>query len=253
MQPKENHPMTPSMTRLLPAITAALCLAASSITAVQAAPISIPLVNGDFNTIYNPTTGATALRFHTYGATTGVGPGVSVVWNNNYAEFSDGSTSSTVNIPGWIGTGDTIAVMTDIGDQSFRALANGNLYGSNGGTLFQTLSGVTAQADKIYTLSADLDGAADGVTVTYQLWFGTTPITATTPATWTPKGNREPFAVQFATGSTPPIGDLKVAIVLGGTGTQSFVDNVALTVVPEPTVLGLLALSALGLAARRRR
>lgn len=249
--------MTPSMTRLLPAITAALCLAASSITAVQAAPIPIPLVNGDFNTIYKPSTTTTAQRFNEYGGTAGIGSNVSV-WSNEtpYAIFSDTTTSSTVTIPGW--TCPEGGVMTDTWPSpdlmTYRAYCNGPDWGVyNGATLSQTLSGVTAQANSMYTLSALLLGNGGGVPVTYQLWFGTTQVTATTPATWSPSVTPEQFSVQFATGSTAPTGDLKVAIVFEKFGTQTFVDNVTLTVVPEPAALGLLGLSALGLTARRRR
>jgi hypothetical protein len=50
MQPQEKHPMT----RPLSPIAAALCLAVAAITAAQAGPITIPLVNADFNTVYKP-------------------------------------------------------------------------------------------------------------------------------------------------------------------------------------------------------
>lgn len=255
MQPQEKHPMT----RTLSSITVALRLVVASITAAQAGPITLPLVNADFNTVYKPgSTTVTATSFSGgWGYTSSVGSGVLITSNNLYANFTDGTTGTTVDIPGWVSTGSLTGIQQDATSQ-FHAYSNGKDYNGNGGSLTQTLSGITAQPNDIFTLSADLSGPISGCPTTYQLYFAGTEIIAMNPLTWTP-AMPTLFTQQYQfTGTVPTTGDLTVVVLFAAMrdewsgATQTQIDNVVLAV-PEPAALSLLGLGALGFLGRGRR
>ncbi|MFA5205761.1 MAG: PEP-CTERM sorting domain-containing protein [Lentisphaeria bacterium] len=258
MHPQEKHPMT----RTLSTITVALCLAAAGITAAQAGPITLPLVNADFNTVYKPgSTTVTATQLSGfYGYTNQMTSGASVTSSPATAQYSDGTSGTAVDIPGWVSTGIATGIQQEGAAAQFHAYSNGPDYspGSTGGSLTQTLSGITAQPNDIFTLSADLSGPATGCPTTYRFYFAGTEIIAMNPVTWTP-AMPTLFTQQYQfTGTVPTTGDLMVVVNFSavrdqwyGT-TQTQIDNVVLSV-PEPAALSLLGLGALGCFGRGRR
>lgn len=132
---------------------------------------------------------------------------------------------------------------------------------TNGGTISQTLTGISLLANSTYTLSVDVGRRFDVVAANYSisLYDGSTPFCTTggSNASIT-AGSFTGATLTCATGASVPAGFLE--IVLTGDGRQIDFDNVRLDVVsnvvstPEPSVLVLMltALGAFGLFARSR-
>ncbi len=140
---------------------AAVAILALAIGQVQAAAVTVP--NGNFQ-MYKPGTGYTVLAtfpdggpFDNYAQ--GVGDNRNVA-GNRIALYGDGTTGSTVDIPGWVG----IVGTTDIGRDGVDGTTAFSAFGTwSGGTgtsagSADSLGNIAASSD--YTVSAMVNGPA---------------------------------------------------------------------------------------------
>jgi len=129
---------------------------------------------------------------------------------------------------------------------------------TNGGSISQTLTGISLLPNSIYTLSVDVGRRTDVVAANYSIWLDA----GSTFSCTTSGSNAPAFAGAFidailicTTGTVVPSDSLE--IVLTGSGRQIDFDNVQLNVVsaPEPSalVLMLAGLGAVGLLFARSR
>lgn len=199
------------------------------------------LVNGNFET------GLTGS--HNYGVGSEIG-------NLNYGPPSYGSNLPT----GWTrGPSETrIWSITDIGspttfasgDYAIRldAASAGNPNGVQE-TLRQ--SGLNLTAGTIYTFSIDLWGQSNGATLLAQLVGASTITIGGSIFTDNVAGIRN--ISQTFTVPTDGIYELQLSSGDVNTSNHTFIDNVSIDPVPEPSALALVGLGSLGLLARRRR
>jgi hypothetical protein len=96
--------------------------------AVAPVGVSIPVPNGDFETIYKPGS-ATVSADLGDGWTQGLGPDTPM--DNGTATYSDGTTGAAVDIPGWIGA--DVQAWIDGGGTYDRDTTTGNRQGSVAG------------------------------------------------------------------------------------------------------------------------
>ena len=246
-----------------------LAIFALAMAQTQAASITVP--NGSFETLYKP--GSTMVTATIIGGWTGgVGPGALVAGGT--AVFSDASTSTTVDVPGWVTAAgwlpsyDTAANRSgSVGAENPAAhgtnyyLTNGSSWGNNNGGAIESAAslGLVASGES-YTLSMfvrDNDGGdrvsgrtldllANGVLLTPSSFTGTSGAAET----WNEFTNT--YDAASLAGVVGQNLTIRVGWAMGATGAQSELDNVTLSSVPEPTALSLLALSALGLVRRKR-
>jgi hypothetical protein len=114
---------------------------------------------------------------------------------------------------------------------------------TNGGTISQTLTGISVLANTTYTLSVFVGNRLDGFTNTYSIALdaGSTVLCSFSGSSSTiAAGTFADQTCSFPSGSVIPSGDL--SIVLTGGGPQSDFDNVSLTTssVPEPSSVLLI-------------
>jgi len=113
---------------------------------------------------------------------------------------------------------------------------------SNGGTISQTLTGISLQPNSTYTLIVAVGHRLEGYQTDYniQLEAGSTVLATVTGSNWPiTQGSFMDVVLKYSTGSTVTPGDL--GIVLGSSGPQGNFDNVRLTEhVPEPSSLSLM-------------
>jgi hypothetical protein len=122
-------------------------------------------------------------------------------------------------------------------------LPDGNIVAySNGGTISQTLTGISVLANTSYTLSVFVGNRFDGYTNTYSIALdaGSTVLCSFSGSSSTiAAGTFAEQTCSFPSGSVVPSGDL--SIVLTGDGPQADFDNVSLTSsVPEPSSVLLI-------------
>jgi hypothetical protein len=216
----------------------AFCALAFCLLASGAWGDSIAIQNASFeitNTLDQPCTGSTACFNN------GPVPGWSTL-ANGFGSFAPTSTFFSLPLP----DGNVVAF-------------------TNGGTLSQTLTGISLLPNSVYTLSVDVGRRFDGGVANYSLTlmdgsnvFCTSGSTSNGSITG---GTFEDKTITCATGATAPGGFLD--IVLTGDGTQLDFDNVRLDVAastvstPEPSALALtsvgLLVSGLFFVLSRRR
>jgi hypothetical protein len=189
------------------------------------------------------------------------------VSTNATVYFSDSTSGTSVDIPGWISdcTGVGVDSQRFGGDNTISA----HFQTSSGGnhTAYQVL-GVSALANSTYVLSMSLGNNGNYATPVVNLYAGGTDGYGTggtaltlSGTTGTAPGSNvwQPWTYTYTTGSTPPSGNLEIVLGVTGSG-DVWVDNVALNVttqsIPEPSTLALLAAGLAGLLAyawRKRR
>ena len=155
------------------------------------------------------------------------------------------------SIPGWSITGSTGSFQPSSTYFSLP-LPDGNILAfSNGGSISQTLTGISLLANSTYTLSVDVGRRFDVLAANYSisLYDGSTALCTTGGSNGSiAQGSFIDATLSCTTGASVPSGFL--GIVLSGDGRQVDFDNVRLDVVstvstPEPSVL-VLMLATLG-------
>jgi hypothetical protein len=145
------------------------------------------------------------------------------------------------------------------GNQLARLRANGIIGGITSGTVYQDV-GVSFTNNTRYTLQADMgvENLAEVLTsFGMRIKAGTTTVAeydhTTLLALFTNSNQLYPFAINFTVyNESPPTGNLGVEFFQTsavGVAGSFLVDNVSLTVaaVPEPTTIGLICLSIVGM------
>jgi hypothetical protein len=161
-------------------------------------------------------------------------------------------------IPGWSITGATGSFQPSSSYFSLP-LPDGSIVAyTNGGSISQTLTGISLLANSTYTLSVDVGRRFDVVAANYSLsLFDGSSVLCTTGGSngSVAAGSFIDATLTCTTGASVDSGFL--GIVLTGDGRQLDFDNVRLDVVstPEPSVLVLMltTLGVVGLLARSRR
>jgi len=241
----------------------AVAMLAISIGQVQAATIAVP--NGSFELIYKP--GSTVITADLGdGWTNGVGPGTPMNGDQT-ATYSDGTTGTSVDIPGWVnapgwppsydwavGSG-SVARQTTPPDGLYYYTANGSSWGNpQGGAIQSAAPLATIESGLTYTLSMLANGPITPVVL--ELLANGVPLTPTSsvdpaaPYAW------EEFSRTYDAASlVGHIGEsLTIRVGWGpdATGTQSHLDKVTLTYIPEPATMSLLLLGGLAVLRRKR-
>ena len=258
-----------------PLLTSSLAILAMAATQVHATVIAVP--NGSFETLYKP--GSTTITAQIGaggpagdGWTHGAGAGAVLEFDNAaapsaLATYSDSTTGSAVDIPGWINaTGWTATYDWASGGSGsisrqnaaspygeYFYMTNGSDYSNPNGGAIQSANDLgMISGGESYTISMNANGSstllflqilANGVAIT--------PSSTVDPGgAWrTVSSTYDAASLASYTGQALTI---RVGWEMGSAGTQSMLDNVTLTSIPEPTSLSLLALGALGLVRRKR-
>ncbi len=139
-------------------------------------------------------------------------------------------------IPGWAITGGETGSFQPSSTYFNLPLPDGNIVAfTNGGSISQTLTGISLLPNSIYTLSVDVGHRLDGLVTTYSISLDDgSSVFCTTGASSNGSIAAGTFAdviLTCTTGASVPSGIL--GIVLTGNGTQVDFDNVRLNVVPN--------------------
>jgi hypothetical protein len=243
-----------------------------AIAQVQAASIYVP--NGSFETLYKP--GSTTITADTGGGWThGVGPNAQV--EGAVATYSDATTGTAVDIPGWVNAGGgwlppygwtsgsgSVARQSPALDGLYSYLTNGTDWGcAYGGAIESAGALATLVSGESYTLSMSVityaGNAPAVVPVTLELLANGVALTPTSAAgssspldVWNTYSNT--YDAASLTGAIGKSLTIRVGWAIGASGGQSQLDNVQLTssAIPEPTAALLGGLGLLSLLRRRR-
>jgi hypothetical protein len=255
-------------------LVATLGLAAALILGIavsnESRAATIPVPNGDFETLYKPGTAITGVIAPGQW-NQGVGPDCPLDNTAWVYEFSDATTGALADIPGWIGydrqgwidLGGTYGRDQTTGNLQGSVaaqgplngvhcyLGNGSDWGNQAGALIVSDAPVaTVDSGLIYTLSMMTIGGATPVAL--ELLADGVPLTPSSSISPPDAGEWREFSRTYDATSLSGHDGESLTIVLGhgrpATGTQNRYDDVSLTAIPEPSTLLLAAVGLLSLA-----
>jgi hypothetical protein len=246
-------------------------LAAATLTALlssmaQAGNVAIP--NAGFETLYKPGSTSITAAIGT-GYTIGIGPGVQVVGG---ATYSDSTTGSNVDVPGWAGNNATGVQGFAAGGGQFPAgtpspsnavYVQGPAFGGTGPNLVTSggLGALAAGTNYILSIEVGWRNDVSSVASPTVVELNANGNALTADASSSPalvQGSFVTYTREYDAASLAGvIGQtmtISFGVGAGVTGQQVEFDSVRLTAVPEPSAVALLGLSAVGLlfAVRRR-
>jgi hypothetical protein len=230
----------------------AVAIFAFVIGQVQAATVTITVPNGDFETIYKPDSTTITATLSSGGWTQGVGPDCPI--DSGQYNFSDQTSGSSADIPGWIGydrdgwiaeggtygrnqtTGNLQGSVSTGNNHTSGGLncylANGGSWGNSaGGLIVSDVSLGNIMSGCTYTLSMYAKGAATPVVL--KLLANGTVITPSSSVSPTLSGTFQEFSRTYdAEDLTSYVGQA-LTIVCGvdrdASGTQTQFDDISLT------------------------
>jgi hypothetical protein len=229
----------------------------------NAALVAVP--NGDFELIYLP--GSTSVTGTMDGWTMGVGPGTNQHPGGGVVTFSDGSTGTTMDIPGWINAPDwPTSYDWDKGSASIGSqdvppsgtnylTANGGGWGNAGGGAIESAATLTTvEAGMTYTISALVNGPVTPVVLDLlanDVVLASSSVVDPGTYAWSPFSKT--YDAADLTGYLGQALRIRAGWGPDAIESQSQMDMVTMTAIPEPATMLLLGLGGLSLVRRKRR
>ncbi|MHC4565292.1 MAG: LamG-like jellyroll fold domain-containing protein [Planctomycetota bacterium] len=210
-------------------------------------PIAIPVPNGSFEQVYRP--GSTTITADLGGNwTNGVGPDTPMNGSQT-ADYSDGTTGTSVDVPGWINTPGwppsydwpvgcgSIAGQTTPPDGAYYYTANGSNWGNAQGGAIESDAPLTTVGDGLtYTVSMLANGPVTPVVL--ELLADGVPLTPSSSVDPNAPYEWEEFSRTYDAASLADHVGKSLTIRVGfgpdAVGTQSHIDAVSLSYVPAP-------------------